>query len=166
MGPTDFSSEGMMKRNRRQLILFRYFPWLIRLLLWQMGRKLKDPEKAKNDLLNVLEQLPEADRKCVNNPDTLSIFGKTQSEAFRQGSKGPYHEFMLYGKSWEFKLQDISPKMKVIMWHGELDVNVPISMAREMCKAIPNCEGRFHPNDGHYSLVFNYIEDILKTLKE
>ncbi len=62
-----------------------------------MRRNLKDPVKAQENLVKVLDQIPESDRKVVNNLATLALFGKTMSEAFRQGSKGPYYEFMLYG---------------------------------------------------------------------
>ena len=126
---------------------------------------MKDPEKAKYDFLNQLDNFPESDREWISKPEILSIFAKEMSEAFCQGSKGICHEALMFQKPWGFNLEDISPKLKVIIWHGELDVNVPVSMGRAMSELIPNCEGRFFPNDGHYSVVFNNFEDVINTLK-
>ncbi len=50
------------------------------------------------------------------------------------------------------------------LWHDELDVNVPITMGRTMCNAIPNCEGKFYPNEAHLSVAVNNIDEILTTL--
>lgn len=165
LGPQHLSTEGMLERSRRQKFIFNWFPWLIRLLWWAKGRKMKNPEKAKNDILNQLENFPESDQKVVSNPEIISILAKEMSEAFRQGTKGIYHEFMMLWKHWGFNLEDISPKIKVIVWHGELDVNVPISMGRGVADLIPNSDGRFFPEDGHYSVVFNNFEDVINTLK-
>jgi len=62
-------------------------------------------------------------------------------------------------------LEDISSELKVYLWHGELDVNVPISMGQKMCELIPNCKGKFFPDEGHFSVGLNHIEEILETLK-
>jgi pimeloyl-ACP methyl ester carboxylesterase len=165
LGPPHFSTEGMIKRGRRRNFVFKWLPWLVRLAIWyEIQRKMKDSEKIKKSFLSRMEIFPESDRKWMNNPEVLSLFAKELSEAFRQGSKGPYHEFVVYNKPWGFNLEDISPKLKVIIWHGEMDANVPISMGRAMSELIPNCEGRFFPNDGHYSLFFNNIEDIINSL--
>lgn len=165
IGPPNLSIEGMMKRNRRQFFVIKWFPWLIKLLMWSKSRSINTLEKAKKDLLNSLDDLPEPDRKWVGNPDILPLFAKETAEAFRQGSKGPCLEFMLYMKPWGFNLEDISPKLKVIIWQGEFDVNVPVSMGRAMSMVIPNCEGRFYSDEGHYSIAFNHIREIIEALK-
>jgi len=41
---------------------------------------------------------------------------------------------------------------------------VPMAMGRGVCKAIPNCEGKFYTNDGHYSTIFKYFEEIVRAL--
>jgi len=33
-----------------------------------------------------------------------------------------------------------------------------------MCKLIPNCTGNFLPNEGHYSIAFNHIEEIIDSI--
>ena len=54
--------------------------------------------------------------------------------------------------------------MEVHLWHGELDTQVPVSVGRYVANAIPNCRARFLPDEGHHSLAYNHIEDILSVL--
>jgi len=61
-------------------------------------------------------------------------------------------------------LEDISSELKVYLWHGELDVNVPIMIARTICDAIQNSEGKFYPNEAHISIARNKMDEILTTL--
>ena len=95
---------------------------------------------------------------------TLKLLSEELFEAFRQGANGPAYEAELYGKDWGFRLEDISQDANVHLWHGELDLNVPISMARTVARAIPNCKAKFYPQEGHYSTMLNHLEEIFKTL--
>ena len=110
------------------------------------------------------ERLPKPDRKVVLNPQMLRLLSVELYEAFRQGADGPAYEKELYLRDWGFKLQDISPAVDVHLWHGELDVNVPVSMARTVAKAIPNCKTKFYAEEGHYSTILNHSEEIIQTL--
>jgi pimeloyl-ACP methyl ester carboxylesterase len=108
--------------------------------------------------------MPEPDRKIILDPTTLNLLTEEMYEAFRKGAEGPAYERELYGKDWGFKLEDISPNVKVYLWHGEQDVNVPISMGRRVAETIPNCKAQFYAEEGHYSTALNHLEDILRTL--
>ena len=110
------------------------------------------------------ERLPEPDRKAVLDPQVLRGLSEEMYEAFRQGAEGPNYEKELYSRDWGFRLQDISPTVDVHLWHGELDVNVAISMGRAVAKAIPNCKAKFYAEEGHYSTILNHSEEIIKTL--
>ncbi|MHA1468866.1 MAG: alpha/beta fold hydrolase [Promethearchaeota archaeon] len=144
--------------------VIRIFPWLFKLMMWIQSRGMKDIEKAEKNMKKAMKKLPEADRKVLDDPQILSLFIKESAEAFRQGSKGAYYEGKIYARSWGFNLEEVSPKLKVYIWHGEADKAVPVAMGRGMCKLIPNCEGKFYPCEGHYSTIFNYYEDIIKAL--
>jgi pimeloyl-ACP methyl ester carboxylesterase len=65
-------------------------------------------------------------------------------------------------KPWGFSLEDI--QIKVYLWHGEDDTVVPPAMGRYLAQAIPNCQAKFIPDEGHFSLLPNYVEEILNTL--
>ena len=53
------------------------------------------------------------------------------AEAFRQGIAGICHEAGLYARPWGFQLQDIT--IKIHLWHGEQDENVPVRPLRRQC---------------------------------
>jgi len=53
---------------------------------------------------------------------------------------------------------------EVHLWHGELDINVPISVGRYVADAIPNCHATFLKDEAHFSLPNNHIREILNIL--
>ena len=158
------SKDLEIEKKIKLLSVIRNFPWLFKLMMWIQSRGMKDLEKAEKKMKKSLKKLPEADREALADPQLLSKFIKEAGEAFRHGSKGTYHEGKIYAKSWGFNLEDISPQLKVYIWHGVADKNVSVEMGHEMCKLIPYCKGKFYPNEGHYSTVLKYYEEIMSTL--
>ena len=124
----------------------------------------RNVEKTKKSFKKTVEKLPEPDRVLLSDPDLLHRFALEGTEAFRQGSKGVAWDGKLYTNEWGFKPEDISPNVNVSVWHGELDDNVAISMGKAMCNAIPNCKGTFYSDEGHYSIAFNHINEIIDYL--
>lgn len=164
LGPMDLAVEEKIKSIRRLSFVIRRMPWLFKLMISFQSRGLKDLEKAESKMRKTIKKFPEPDRKVMDDPKLLPLFIKESAEAFRQGNKGAIYEGKLYAKSWGFSLEDISPKLKVYLWHGEVDEAVPVAMGRGVCKAIPNCDGIFYPNEGHYSTIFKYFEEIVSAL--
>lgn len=128
---------------------------------WQKLGNLRDAETFWRQLS---EQLPQSDKEAILGPQMLRLLSEELYEAFRHGAEGPNYEKELYSKDWGFKLQDISPAVHVHLWHGELDVNVPISMGRAVARAVPNCKATFYAEEGHYSTILNHMEEITTTL--
>lgn len=158
------SKDLEIEKKIKLFSVIRIFPWLFKLMMMFQSRGMKDLEKAEKNMKKALKKYPEADRKVLDNPQILALFIRESAEAFRQGSKGAYHEGKIYANSWGFKLEDISPQLNVYIWHGDADKNVPIAMGRGMCKLIPNCEGKFYTGEGHYSTIFKYFEDMIDAL--
>jgi len=158
------SKDLEIEKKMRIFSVIRIFPWLFKLMIWLQSRGMRNLEKAEKKMKESAKKFPEADRKIFDDPQILSLFVKETAEAFRQGSKGAYYDGKIYVRSWGFNLEDISPKLKVYIWHGEADEIVPVAMGRGMCKLIPNCEGKFYPDEGHYSTIFKYYEDIIDAL--
>ena len=51
----------------------------------------------------------------------------------------------------------------VILWHGEQeDRNVPGSVGHYVAEAIPNCQATFFEADGHFTLIYNHLKEILE----
>ena len=134
---------------------------------WDPGEpwsKPSDMKSVEGFWLQFSTHMPEPDRRVIIDPPTLKLLTEEVFEAFQKGAEGPAYERELYGKDWGFKPEDISPNVNVYLWHGELDVNVPISMGRSMAKAIPNCKAEFYAEEGHYSTALNNLEEIIRTL--
>ena len=75
--------------------------------------------------------LPEPDRLLLDQPEMAKAFVAAVREAFRSGIGGANQDATLYTRPWRFRLQDITAE--VHLWHGALDLNVPISVGRLRC---------------------------------
>ena len=176
LGPIQLlGTQGMMIANRIQFLVARRFPWLLRPALWLVvgrnGRYAQDKGKIEEIFLKFWRGLSEVDRNAIGvdrnaiGDDQLGRLYVTQLlEAFRRGSMGPAYDAMLYVHPWAFRLEDI-PFDNVHLWHGELDVNVPVSMGRAVAKSIPNCHARFYPDETHLSVAFNHLEEVMEAMK-
>ncbi|MGH2542048.1 MAG: alpha/beta fold hydrolase, partial [Ardenticatenaceae bacterium] len=83
-------------------------------------------------------------------------------EAFRAGARGPAWEAKLYTTPWGFRLEEIT--MEVYLWQGEKDVHIRPEMGRYQARQIPNCRATFFPDESHFSLVSNRLEELLVCL--
>jgi pimeloyl-ACP methyl ester carboxylesterase len=135
-------------------------PLIKKLLLMGMAMGLrKDPDRVISQMKNTF---PEVDCLMFNRPEIQKPFMESLQETFHSGTNGYSLESSLYSRPWGFQLQDIS--MKVRIWHGEDDANVPISVGRSLAETIPNSQAIFLPNEGHLSISPNHIEDIQNVL--
>ena len=162
LGPLDApnATSGMMLSNR---VLFRYgrfFPPLLRLVVFIMVRQLYS--KPANGLKKFIEGLPEPDRLVLSKTNSQGFVLASAVEGVRQGSGPLLDEIGIYSKFWGFKLEDL--RVPVSLFQGEVDIDVPTSMARYQASLIPNCEINSYPDDGHFSLLVNHIDEIIASL--
>ena len=162
LGPLDApnSTSGMMLSNR---VLFRYgrfFFFFLRLVVFIMVRQLSS--KPANGLKKFIEGLPEPDRLVLSKTDSQGFVLASAVEGVRQGSGPLLDEIGIYSKFWGFKLEDL--RVPVSLFQGEVDIDVPASMARYQASLIPNCEINLYPDDGHFSLLVNHIDEIIASL--
>lgn len=128
------------------------------LMLTSMGLR-RDPDQF---ISKSKETLSELDRQLLDQPEMAAFFIEGMREAFRYGIRGANQEAALYTRPWGFKFQDITAE--VHLWHGEQDLNVPVSVGRYVAAAIPNCNARIHEMEGHLTLPHNNIREILRVL--
>ena len=136
-------------------------PSLIRrliMILSSMGVH-KNPDQF---LSRSKESLSEPDRLLLDQPNMAKAYIDTVREAFRSGIRGANQEATLYTRPWRFRLQDITTE--IYLWHGELDLSVPISVGRYVSNAIPNCHATFLKDEAHISLPHNHIREIISIL--
>jgi pimeloyl-ACP methyl ester carboxylesterase len=148
--------------TRRFLNMPREKPWASRLFLGTMLVVM--PRIAPNRFIaGAASVLPKPDRVLVStNPVLQKGFIRSVREAMRQGTRGAFHESLLAISDWGFRLQDIQTPIQ--LWHGEEDQNIPIEMARYAAAAVPKCEAKFYPNEGHLSLFKKNAEEIIHAL--
>lgn len=162
VGPFDVpdATDGMSRQNRLLFNAARKAPWLIRLPMWLMGQGARRfPDRS---MAMMARALPEPDKAVLARPEVMAAFKQDAAEAFRSGSRGAAWETVMFARPWGFRLEEIT--MKVHLWQGEVDVNVPLSMGRYQARAIPNCQATFYPDEGHLSLIVNRIEEIFGAL--
>lgn len=161
MGPLDVPGalEGMKIENIRLFEMARQSPWKLYPIFWI--EKMMWNEKS---LKKMLSHVPEADRKVIiDEPELLQVMLESGRQAYRKGVRGVVHEAVLYARPWGFALNEI--QSKVHLWQGEADMNVPPAMARYQARTLPNCVAHFIPGEGHYSLAFKYLDEILAAIK-
>jgi pimeloyl-ACP methyl ester carboxylesterase len=155
------ATDGWSRSLRIRAFLGRNGPlWVGSLAMRAVARVMNDnPDKA---LAKMFEELPEPDKVSFNRPGIKPQYIETIREAFRSGTRGVALDYALNMKSWGFRLEDIS--IEVHLWHGEDDTVVPPAMGRYLAETIPNCQARFLPGEGHFSLLPNHVDEILEVL--
>jgi pimeloyl-ACP methyl ester carboxylesterase len=127
------------------------------LALTAMGIE-KDPDKF---LASSKDTMAPVDAQFLDAPQASDAFVAGLAEAFRNGTGGAAADAALYRRPWGFGLDEVS--VSVRLWHGELDENVSVSVARYIADALPDCEATYLPNDGHLTAGV-YASDALATL--
>lgn len=161
IGPMDF--EKVIGSKALYFIIKRFF-FLFRISMYFQGRTARNIEKMRSKWKKSFNDLPQADQNILNDPSKLTLFLEEGAEAFKQGSKSVSEEGKLYTRPWHFRLEEISPDLKIHIFHGERDTIVPASIARSMAQLIPNCTSIIFPNEGHYSVPIGHIQEILEVL--
>jgi pimeloyl-ACP methyl ester carboxylesterase len=107
-GPYYLTQEGLGKGERYMLSIAKNFPLAFRFLLWlQLGRNVKREERWEKNYAGMTAGAPEPDERILNEPRVKENIKAKTVEAFRQGSKGLVHDFVLYSKDWGFELSEI-----------------------------------------------------------
>jgi len=162
LGPLDQAGAtlGMSLLSRFFLQLFRRAPAVGRILFCLAAQFARHSPERLFALFTA--NAPAPDRKVLARPEVGSIFLASMGEAVRNGSRGGASELFLYTRPWGIDLVRI--RATVDLWHGRLDATVPLPMGESLARAIPGCRSRFLPDEGHFSLPLNHMEEILRIL--
>lgn len=172
---TSLGTEGMKWPSRIMLKIATWFPGLVAWVIdKQFGAVARDEDESK------LEALLEADMNQPSTPESERLAWEAASpevrkavvmsvrEGVRYGGWGPAWEMKLLGSDWGFELDDVRPDEdnELVMWHGDLDTNVPLSMAQKAAARLGiHAELRIIPEQGHGSLSFVKADEIVGTMK-
>jgi len=152
---------GMLPAVHLLFRLARRAPWAVNVMMRSMARSRNDPERARKRALSN-RHLPSADIAVLENDEFSKMLFAGSQEAFRHGTRGAAWDFVLCARPWGFRLEDI--QVPTLLWHGEADVNAPVSMGRAIAGAIPNCQATFMPGEGHLSLARKHMDEILRSI--
>ncbi|MEJ2621231.1 MAG: alpha/beta hydrolase [Candidatus Thiodiazotropha sp.] len=107
----------------------------------------------------MLTVVPETDKKVLKKPKVRSVITDSLREAIRQGAAGVLDEMALYTRPWNLDLSKID--LPVQLWHGTADTTVPLIHGRSLAEQLPNCETNYVEGEGHFSLPFERMDEIL-----
>lgn len=154
------ATDGLRWQNRVAYKLGARFPFIARLIMRSMARRVKrDPERVVKLIAGAMSG---PDAEIVARPEIGKVLEDVVTEAFRQGHEGAALDVVLIGSPWGFDVSEV--KAQVFLWQGEVDVLVTPSMGRYMAENIPDCKARFFPGEGHL-LVVDHIGEILDEFR-
>lgn len=145
---------------RMMFRLGRSAPTVLRLLYWLNLRAVRRGGPRAGERMAALA--PEPDRILLQRAEVSAGFMACFEEACRQGPAGPAQDMNLIARPWGFDLDAVT--VPVLLWHGELDRNVPVTAGRHLARAFPKCCATFYPEDAHLSVPLNHQEEILGAL--
>jgi pimeloyl-ACP methyl ester carboxylesterase len=103
--------------------------------------------------------VPEADKIVLKRSRVRSVIIDSLREAIRQGAGGVLDEMAIYTRPWNLDISKID--LPVQLWHGTADTTVPLIHGRSLAEQLPNCETHYVEGEGHFSLPFERMDEIL-----
>jgi pimeloyl-ACP methyl ester carboxylesterase len=86
-------------------------------------------------------------------------------ESFAQGSQGVAKDVRVIASPRGFELDEIDARdVRVCIWHGREDANVPVEMAEKAAKMIEGAELRILEGEAHLSARFHHHGELLVRL--
>lgn len=154
--------------ERLTLSLGRAIPSLIRKQLdslYAQPFESDDQEESKKQMLDRwMSSLPDADKEILNQSGVFDSVWTQIRETFTNGVEGATLDGILLLQNWGFKLSEIPAGVKITLWHGESDMNVPVGISQVVAREITHCTLHCYSEDGHFSLMLKNIDEIIKTL--
>lgn len=155
----DKAYQGMPVLNQILARSSRQFPWFTKFTRWIIRKMvMSDVEKATQQLMS---SIPDSDKEALYDPKSVEILVISIREGFRQGYQGVAQDDIIVNGEWGFSLKDV--KHRIDIWHGEIDLNVPIHAGQYLSAMLPNRREQFLPDKGHF-FVLNQWEEVLSML--
>jgi len=127
---------GLAERAGQQPRI-RFYGWLARnapplnaLPFAVMRWSLASPARRERSLRREMAAVPEAKHAG------LRVEFDAVADALRPGTRGAVQELALTKRPWPFPLSEV--RTPVHLWHGALDTNVPIAIARRLARELPD----------------------------
>jgi pimeloyl-ACP methyl ester carboxylesterase len=161
LGPPD--APGMTDSRVGYLVSLGQRP-ISSAVLFTVMRSFLRSAQAERRLAQFRRRVPRAAKDVETvTPDFLHMLLASFREGLRVSMRGASSDARIYGEPWPFALHEIDVPVRV--WHGGADSQVPVSIGRHYAAHIPKARGTFPEEEGHVSIVANYIEAIIADLR-
>ncbi len=162
--PPDMMAQTGPLLVRTVWTLKKHFPRLflgcLRRLIADLGT---DSEAIAKRIRRWRSWANDADRALLADPWLRDRLARLIAENLRQGADAACRGMATDLAPWGFDLERIAGP-PIYLWHGEQDRIVPAAAARLLARALPHCQAKFYPGEGHFSVLLTRTEDILRTL--
>ncbi|MCC6137865.1 MAG: alpha/beta hydrolase [Bdellovibrionaceae bacterium] len=122
----------------------------------------KGVDKMDELLFTRMNEFSVYDQKVLSHPELGPELLATTKAALQQGPGGVIEDMFVYGKAWGFDLLQV--QCPVTFWHGTSDDIVHKRFSKDMSRRVRQGTLRIIPNEGHYSLLMNHRDSILKDV--
>lgn len=154
---------GLLPLYRKMIWLYNNSPKTLRAFFYLTGAlaSIRPPPRLRPLMLKVL-RLRECDSQSLEDTVAFEACFESQRRAWLSSVKGLIQDAEIFGKPWEFRLEDVD--VPVRLWHGTEDRAFSVEVAKYVASRIPTCELRFVEGEGHYSLPIRHMREILSDL--
>lgn len=132
---------GMKARIRFYSWLARNAPALNAVPFAALRWSLASPARRERALRRAIDETPDL------APGALRIEIEAVADALRPGTRGAVQEVAMTKRPWPFALSEVSTP--VHLWHGALDRNAPIAIARRLAGELPDAILHVSDSSGH-----------------
>lgn len=155
------ATEGMHRRMAKAVPGLRRAPWMARLVLSSVPRQYRrDPAKAFEKQFG--RDLPECDRRALDDPSARALLLDAAVESTRQGAPPLATDLqLLFSRPWGFAPSAITTP--TLLWYGADDTLTPPQMGRYLESQIPGARLTVYPGEGHMA-AFTHWEEITAAL--
>ncbi len=158
-----FPSRREMMFPYRALIFARQrSPWLLTTGI-RLGQRAAYWPPGHPGMRLLLRFIPKADRCVVGDNLVHECVMGSYRLAVANGPEPLITDGDVYLSDWDFGLEEVG--IPIHLWHGGQDRNIPVTMAREVARRLPDVHERYFSDEGHYSLPAKELGNLMAALR-
>lgn len=129
--------------------------------LYEFLLEMRERLLSAEGMQGVLSDAPGPDRAIMADPVWQKMSRDNIAETLKQGAEGWADESYAMHQAWDFDPAEV--KTSVTWWHGDDDMNAPLSAARRVVARLRNVDLRVWHDEGHFVSV-THEREILEEL--
>lgn len=157
LGPPNGPRFGMRPGNKRLLGLAARFPAVFGGAQPLVGALIR--RRTERVIERFARTLPQNEQLMVADPALRAAFADVLRESFAQRGKGAAGDGPRLARPWDVDPRSVAAATRV--WHGLLDDIVPSGLGADLAARM-GAELTLLPDEGHFSIVRNRMEDVLR----